>query len=89
MIIVTDASGKLGSRIVDRLLERIPADQVGVSVRDPDRVAPPAAAGVRVRHGDYDDPNTLTDAFEGADKVLIVSASIIGEEGPAAAPACD
>ena len=35
MIIVTGATGQLGGAIVERLLERIPADQIGVSVRDP------------------------------------------------------
>jgi NAD(P)H dehydrogenase (quinone) len=35
MIIVAGATGKLGRRTVERLLERLPADRVGVSVRDP------------------------------------------------------
>lgn len=34
MIVITGATGRLGSQIVDRLLERVPADMVGVSVRD-------------------------------------------------------
>ena len=34
MIVVTGATGQLGSRIVDRLLDRVPAETVGVSVRD-------------------------------------------------------
>jgi NAD(P)H dehydrogenase (quinone) len=40
MIVITGATGQLGSLIVHRLLERVPADQVGVSVRDPDRANP-------------------------------------------------
>ncbi|MGI8476098.1 MAG: NAD(P)H-binding protein [Thermomicrobiales bacterium] len=79
MIVVTGASGKLGSRIVDRLLERVPADRIGVSVRDVDRVAHLAAAGVRVRRGDFADPSSLADAFEGAEQVLIVSAGATGD----------
>ena len=80
MIVLTGATGKLGSRIVDRLLERLPADQIGLSVRDPDKMAHLAASGVRVRRGDYDDPDTLADAFAGADQVLIISAGTTGDE---------
>ncbi|MBM0204349.1 NmrA family NAD(P)-binding protein [Micromonospora sp. STR1s_5] len=78
MIVVTGATGQLGSQIVDRLLDRLPPDAVGVSVRDVDRAAGLAERGVRVRAGDFTDPATLGRAFEGADKVLVVSAAIRG-----------
>ena len=68
MFIVTGATGRLGSQIVDRLLERVPADSVGVSVRDVDNAAALAARGVRVRAGDFTDPSTLAHAFEGAEQ---------------------
>jgi NAD(P)H dehydrogenase (quinone) len=84
MIIVTGATGQLGSRIVDRLLDRVPADAVGVSVRDVDRAAALAGRGVRVRAGDFTDPASLAEAFEGADQVLVVSASIRGDGAVAA-----
>jgi uncharacterized protein YbjT (DUF2867 family) len=80
MIVITGASGKLGSLIVDRLLERVPAEQVGVSVRDPARADGLAARGVRVRQGDFAEPATLDAAFEGATQVLIVSVNAIGPE---------
>ncbi|NYF09933.1 uncharacterized protein YbjT (DUF2867 family) [Leifsonia sp. AK011] len=78
MIIVTGATGTLGSQIVERLLELVPAASVGVSVRDVDKAAPLAARGVRVRAGDFTDPGTLEHAFEGAGQVLVVSAAIRG-----------
>jgi len=78
MIIVTGATGQLGSQIVQRLLDRVPADQVGVSVRDPDRGADLATRGVRVRHGDFTEPASLAEAFEGATQVLVVSAATTG-----------
>ena len=84
MIIVTGATGQLGSRIVASLLERVPAEEVGVSVRDPERAAGLAARGVRVRRGDFSDPDSLADAFAGADQVLIVSASETGGTAVAA-----
>lgn len=80
MIIVTGATGQLGSQIVHQLLERMPADQVGVSVRDTDRAADLASRGVRVRRGDFTDPSSLATAFEGAGQVLIVSANSTGDE---------
>lgn len=75
MLIVTGATGQLGRGIVERLLERMPAEQLGVSVRDPERAADLAARGVWVRRGDFSEPATLPEAFEGASRVLVVSAN--------------
>ena len=75
MIIVTGASGKLGCMIVQKLVQLMSCDQVGASVRDPDKAADLRAMGVRVRHGDFDDAETLRNAFEGATQVLMVSSN--------------
>lgn len=75
MIIVTGATGQLGSLIVERLLDLVPADRVGVSVRDPDKANGLARRGVRVRRGDFAEPDSLATAFEGAAQVLIVSSN--------------
>lgn len=80
MIVVTGATGQLGSAVADHLLARMPAEQVVVSVRDPAKASALAARGVRVRQADFQDPATLATAFEGADQVLLVSASATGEE---------
>lgn len=80
MIIVTGATGQLGRSIVERLLTRVPAHQVGVSVRDPGKARALAAQGVRVRHGDFTDAASLAHAFEGATQVLIVSVDKMGDE---------
>ncbi|WP_306209361.1 SDR family oxidoreductase [Actinoplanes sp. RD1] len=84
MFVITGATGKLGSRIVERLLARVPADQVAVSVRDPEQAAGLADRGVRVRRGDFTDPASLPHAFEGARQVLVVSANLTGAEAVAA-----
>ncbi|WP_427890225.1 SDR family oxidoreductase [Kribbella sp. GL6] len=73
MIIVTGGTGRLGRAVVERLAEQVPAGQLGVSVRDPGKASDLAARGIRVRRGDFDDPDALAVAFEGADQVLIVS----------------
>ena len=81
MIVVTGASGQLGRAVLERLLDRVPAEQVGASVRDPEKVRDLAERGVRVRRGDYAEPSSLAASFEGASRVLVVSANTLGEEG--------
>jgi uncharacterized protein YbjT (DUF2867 family) len=80
MIVVTGASGQLGRTVLERLLDRVPAQQLGASVRDPEKVRDLQERGVRVRRGDYTDPASLDAAFEGASQVLVVSANTTGEE---------
>jgi NAD(P)H dehydrogenase (quinone) len=78
VIIVTGANGQLGRAITERLLDHVPAAQVGVSVRDPQQARALEERGVRVRQGDFTDPASLRHAFEGAEQVLIVSADSTG-----------
>ena len=75
MIVVTGATGKLGSQIVTELCSRLPADELAVSVRDPARASNLAVSGIRVRRGDYADPASLVQAFEGATQILLVSSN--------------
>jgi NAD(P)H dehydrogenase (quinone) len=73
-ILVTGATGKLGTKVVDTLLKTIPANQLAVSVRNPAKAEELRAHGVEIRHGDFDYPETLTSAFTGIDRLLIISA---------------
>ena len=75
MIVVTGATGQLGREIVNELLKRVPARQVGASVRDPAKAADLSSLGVRVRQGDFNDGESLQHAFEGATQVLVVSSN--------------
>ncbi len=81
VIIVTGATGKLGRQVVEGLLEKQPAGRIGVSTREPAKAADLQQRGVRVCRGDFGDPATLRQAFEGADQVLIVSGTTLGEDG--------
>ena len=75
MIVVTGASGQLGRSVVQQLLKRLPAAELGVSVRNPEKAQDLAALGVRVRRGDFEDAEGLRHAFEGAAQVLLVSSN--------------
>jgi NAD(P)H dehydrogenase (quinone) len=73
-ILVTGATGQFGSVVIDTLLKAVPAEKLAVSVRTPEKAAHLQAKGVDVRHGDFDQPETLDQAFAGVDRLLIVSA---------------
>jgi NAD(P)H dehydrogenase (quinone) len=73
-LLVTGATGKLGSEVVETLLKTVPSSQIAVSVRNPEKAEGLKAHGVDVRQGDFDHPETLDAAFAGIDRLLIISA---------------
>ncbi|MFS0728137.1 SDR family oxidoreductase [Paenibacillus sp. 1P07SE] len=72
--LVTGATGHLGSKVVEALLAKVPASEVAVSVRHPEKAEGLRARGVEVRHGDFDQPASLDAAFAGIERILIISA---------------
>lgn len=72
-ILVTGATGALGGRIVAHLLARVPAAEIAVSVRDTARAAHLTATGVDVRRADFDDAASARRAFDGVDRLVLVS----------------
>ena len=82
-VVVTGATGHLGRLVVEDLLERgVPAEQVVAAGRSTDRIKDLADLGVRVQGIDFTESATLREAFEGADKVLLVSGSEVGQRVP-------
>lgn len=73
-LLVTGATGKFGTKVVETLLKTVPASQLAVSVRDPKKAEALSARGVDVRQGDFDHSETLDAAFAGIDRILLVSA---------------
>lgn len=73
-ILVTGATGKLGSKVVESLLKSVPASDLAVSVRNPEKAEGLRARGIEVRQGDFDHPETLDRAFAGIERLLIISA---------------
>ena len=79
MIVVTGASGKLGGLVVRRLLKSVPAEKIVAAVRSPEKASGLKALGVQIREGDYAKPATLASAFEGAEKLLLISSNEMGQ----------
>jgi NAD(P)H dehydrogenase (quinone) len=74
-LLVTGASGKLGRRVAELLVDqRRPNDLILVS-RSPGALADLAGRGADVRYGDFAEPESLREAFAGAERMLLVSAS--------------
>ncbi|NDW05101.1 SDR family oxidoreductase [Jiella pacifica] len=72
-ILVTGASGNIGRMTLKHLSKRVPANDIVGLARDPDKAADLAAGGIEIRKGDYLDREGLVRAFEGIDKVMLVS----------------
>ncbi|WP_291270668.1 SDR family oxidoreductase [Geothrix sp.] len=78
-LVVTGATGQLGRLVLAALLKRVPAAQLVAAVRTPEKAQDLAALGIQVRKADYDQPETLVEAFRGAAKVLLISSNEIGQ----------
>ena len=79
-IAVTGASGQLGRRVVELLIEADPGRIVAIT-RTPAKLEEFAARGVEIREGDFDKPDELAAAFAGVDRLLIVSTDTVGRPG--------
>jgi NAD(P)H dehydrogenase (quinone) len=76
--IITGASGSYGRRAAGLLLKKIPASELILTSRRPDKLAPFAEQGVTVRYSDFDKPESLTDAFKGGECMLMISTRQVG-----------
>lgn len=72
-ILITGATGMLGTKVVQALLERVPTEQLAVSVRDPAKAERFKEQGIEIRQADYEDPASLEEAFTGIDRLLLIS----------------
>ena len=78
-IAITGASGQLGRRAAELLLDAVAPGEVVLITRSPDGLADLAARGADVRHGDFGVPGSLPDAFAGVDRVLLISTDVVGQ----------
>lgn len=70
MIVVSGASGNLGRRTVQLLIQRIDASRVVALSRTPGQIAD---LGVETRFADFHDLGSLVRPFDSAERLLIIS----------------
>jgi NAD(P)H dehydrogenase (quinone) len=89
-VVVTGATGHLGRLIVESLLARgVAAEQIVAGGRQLDKLDDLAERGVTVARIDYSDPASLAAAFAGADTLVLVSGSEVGNRIPQHGAAVD
>jgi NAD(P)H dehydrogenase (quinone) len=79
MIVVTGATGQLGRLVIAALLKKMTASDIVAAVRNGEKARDIAAWGVHVRLADYNQPQVWEEALKGADKVLLISSSEVGQ----------
>ncbi|WP_339811975.1 SDR family oxidoreductase [uncultured Imperialibacter sp.] len=73
MILVTGATGHLGTATIEHLLKNTDASNIVALARDENKASELAEKGVIVRMGHFDDIASLDKAMEGVEKVLLIS----------------
>jgi NAD(P)H dehydrogenase (quinone) len=79
VLLVTGASGQLGRRATELLLEAN-AGKIIAGTRDPSKIEGLAAKSAEVRKVDFDDP-ALANAFKGVDRLLLISTDALDTPG--------
>src|SRR4051794_38412027 len=88
-VAITGASGQLGRLVAEAVLERLAPSDVVLLTRDPSRLAALQERGAQVRAADFSDPPSLPAAFDGVERVLLISTDRIGERVPGHRAAID
>ncbi|ORX86011.1 NmrA-like family protein [Basidiobolus meristosporus CBS 931.73] len=79
-VILTGATGKLGSVVLKHLLKLITPSDIVVSVYNPQGHETLRSQGVELRPGNFDKPEGLMSTFSGGDKLLLISLPTIDDE---------
>ncbi|WP_409468964.1 SDR family oxidoreductase [Streptomyces sp. HC307] len=77
-IVISGASGDLGRRVTDLLLNADPRVELTLVTRNPEKLGRRAEQGLRVCRGDYRDPESLNAAYSGADTLFLISGMNLG-----------
>lgn len=79
-LLVTGASGHLGRRVVELLLETHEGTIIAAT-RTPKKLSDFSQRGVIVRHADFENQDSLVQAFQGVDRLLLVSTDALDVPG--------
>jgi NAD(P)H dehydrogenase (quinone) len=77
-IVITGASGQYGRAATERLIAQGRAKDLILITRSPTKLADRTAQGCDVRYGDFDMPETLASAVQGADIMMLISGTRVG-----------
>lgn len=77
-IVLTGASGQYGRSVTDRLIALGRARDLVLITRSPEKLAARTEQGCTVRYGDFDKPETLAEAVQGAERMLLISGTRVG-----------
>jgi NAD(P)H dehydrogenase (quinone) len=80
--VISGASGSLGRKITEQLLEKIPAENLSVSTRTPSSLDALSQRGVAVYAADYNDPAALERAYAGSDVLMLISSLAVTKRVP-------
>jgi len=75
---MTGASGRYGRLATEKLIAQGHARDLILITRTPAKLADCAQAGCQVCYGDFDRPETLRAAMNGADKLMLISGTRVG-----------
>lgn len=75
MNLITGTSGQLGHAAATYYLQNNPTETLAILSRSADKVKELTEKGAELRLGDYDDYNSLVQAFQGIDNLLLVSSN--------------
>ena len=78
-ILVTGATGNMGRGVIDTLLQKLKPQQINAIGRNKEKIAELQLKGLNALEGDYNDVNTLEQAMQGVDTVLLVSSGDKGD----------
>jgi len=80
MILVTGATGHLGNAAIQSLLKKgVPAHEITALVRDENKAVNLKDQGIQIKIGNYNDYNSLKEALQGVDKLLLISSNEVAD----------
>jgi len=82
-LLVTGASGQLGQRVLHHLIEtlKIAPERIVAASRKPETLSEFARQGIVLRRCDFDDAASMAEAFQGIDRMLLISTDVLDRPG--------
>jgi NAD(P)H dehydrogenase (quinone) len=73
MLLITGATGELGTATIHYLTKKAPIQKIAALIRNEAKAVDLKEKGMDTRQGDYNDRDSLANAFKGVDKLFFIS----------------